>query len=75
MRVFAEICDDFREIGRRNEIARHATIALANIKREKIRSFTMKIKKKTLALSIVTYGSKCWVHKTSDIKKIASFEL
>jgi len=51
-------------------------VALTNIWRDG--SISLKTKKRLLnsmVFSIASYRSECWVLKTSDIKKIESFEL
>ena len=53
-----------------------ATLALSNI--WKTRSISLNTKKRllnSLVLPIATYGSECWVLKTSDKKRLESFEL
>ena len=68
--------DDTKEIRRRVSIAKNVTLALSNI--WKTRSIFLNTKKKllnSLVLPIATYGSECWVLKTSDKKRLESFEL
>ena len=66
--------DDTKEIRRRISIAKNATLALSNI--WKTRSISLNTKKRqlnSLVHPIVTYGSECWVLKTSDKKRLESY--
>ena len=49
--------------------------SLVNVWKDRAISITTKKRLKILALNIATYGSECWVLKTTDKKKINSFEL
>ena len=74
--TFTNDYDDSVEIKRRIGIAKNTMVALTNIWRD--RSISLKTKKRLLnsmVFSIACYGSECWVLKTSDNKKIESFEL
>ena len=74
--TFTNDYDDSVEIKRRIGIAKNAMVALTNNWRD--RSISLKTKKRLLnsmVFSIACYGSECWVLKTSDNKKIESFEL
>ena len=68
--------DDTKEVPRRLCIARSAMVSLTNILKDK--SITTATKKRllhTLAFSMASYGSGCWVLKNMDKKKIQAFEL
>ena len=68
--------DDTKEIRRRLCIARNAMVSLTKIWKDK--SITISTKKRllqSLVFSIASYGSECWVLKSSYKKKIEAFEL
>ena len=68
--------DDSKEIKRRIAIAKNAMISLVKVWKDRAISITTKKRLlKSLVFSIATYGSECWVLKTTDKKKINSFEL
>ena len=74
--TFTNDYDDSVEIKKRIGIAKNAMVALTNIWKDG--SISLKTKKRLLnsmVFSIACYGSECWILKTSDIKKIESFEL
>ena len=74
--ISTEKYKDSKEIKRRIASAKNAMISLVNIWRDRAISVTMKKRRlKSLVFSIATYGLECWVLKTTDKKKINSFEL
>ena len=74
--MITENHDDSKEIKRRIAIAKSAMISLVNVWKDRAISVTTKKRLlKSLVFSIATYGSECWVLKTTDKKKINSFEL
>ena len=74
--MFTNNHDDSKEIRRRLCIARNAMVSLINIWKDKaISKETKKRPLQSLVFSIATYGSECWVLKTSDKKRIEAFEL
>ena len=74
--VITESYDDSKEIKRRVTIAKNAMISLVKIWKDRAISITTKKRLVTsLVFSIATYGSECWILKTTDRKKISSLEL
>ena len=74
--MITENYDDSKEIKRRIAIVKNAMISLVNVWKGRAISVTTKKRLlKSLVFSIATYGSECWVLKTTDQKKINSFEL
>ena len=69
-------CDDTKEIRRRLCITKTAMISIIQIWKDKgISTGTKKRLLGSLAFSIASYGSECWVLKQSDEKKIEAFEM
>ena len=74
--MITETYDDSKERKRRIAIAKNAIISLVNVWKDRAISITTKKRLlKSLVFSIATYGSECWVLKTSDKKKINSLKL
>ena len=68
--------DDSKEIRKRIGIAKNATTALTNIWKD--RNISLRTKKRllqSLVFSIASYGSECWVLKSTDRKRIDGFEM
>jgi len=74
--VITENYDDSKEIKRHIAIVKNAMISLEKVWKDRAISITTKKRLlKSLVFNTATYGSECWVLKTTDKKKINSFEL
>jgi len=74
--MITENYDDSKEIKRRIAITKNAMIALEYFWKDRAISITTKKRLlKSLVFNTATYGSECWVLKTTDKKKINSFGL
>ena len=68
--------DDTKEIRRRIAIAKHATVSLNKIWKDKSISKRTKIRLlRSLVFPIATYASECWAMKKNDRARIRSFEI
>ena len=74
--LFNEQYDDSAEIRRRIAIAKKAVIAVTAIWKDKSIRIATKLRLlRPLVFPIATYGSKTWVSKKADRKRIESFEM